>query len=95
MANDIKTAENALKPLEEEVKTLRDKKDASDEEKKVLSSKEAEMEAIRSTEEKAIKTYADSIPTIRQLIDIALLSNNLLKGEQLDAFLKRSVDLLK
>ena len=95
LANDIKTAENALKPLEEEVKTLRDKKDASDEEKKVLSSKEAEMEAIRSTEEKAIKTYADSIPTIRQLIDIALLSNNLLKGEQLDAFLKRSVDLLK
>ena len=95
LANDIKTAENALKPLEEEVKTLRDKKDASDEEKKVLSSKEVEMEAIRSTEEKAIKTYADSIPTIRQLIDIALLSNNLLKGEQLDAFLKRSVDLLK
>ena len=95
LANDSKTAENALTPLEEEVKTLRDKKDASDEEKKVLSSKEAEMEAIRSTEEKAIKTYADSIPTIRQLIDIALLSNNLLKGEQLDAFLKRSVDLLK
>ena len=95
LANDIKTAEDTLKPLEEEVKTLRDKKDATDDEKKELSSKESEMETIRATEDKAIKTYADSIPAVRQLIDIALLSNNLLKGEQLDAFLKRSVDLLK
>ena len=33
--------------------------------------------------------------TISQLIDLALLQNGILKGEALDKFLKRSVDLLK
>ena len=33
--------------------------------------------------------------TIYQLIDLALLQNGMLKGEALDKFLKRSVDLLK
>lgn len=33
--------------------------------------------------------------TISQLIDLALLQNGMLKGEALDKFLKRSVDLLK
>ncbi|MDR0755177.1 MAG: molecular chaperone HtpG, partial [Prevotellaceae bacterium] len=32
---------------------------------------------------------------IKQLIDIALLSNNKLKGEALASFAKRSVELLK
>ncbi|MBO5586563.1 MAG: molecular chaperone HtpG [Prevotella sp.] len=33
--------------------------------------------------------------TVSQLIDLALLQNGMLKGEALDKFLKRSVDLLK
>jgi molecular chaperone HtpG len=32
---------------------------------------------------------------VHQLIDIALLSNGMLKGEGLDRFLKRSIGLLK
>jgi len=31
---------------------------------------------------------------VRQLVDIALLSNNMLKGEDLNRFVKRSIELL-
>jgi len=31
---------------------------------------------------------------VKQLIDIALLSNNMLKGEDLNRFIKRSIELL-
>ena len=38
--------------------------------------------------------YVANQPIIRQLVDIALLSNGMLKGEALSNFIKRSVDLL-
>ena len=79
----------------EEIKKIRENKDATDEEKKTAADKETEIENLRKTEHDAVKTYADATPLVRQLIDIALLSGNLLKGEELDKFLKRSVDLLQ
>ena len=42
----------------------------------------------------AVTEWANSQDTVKQLIDIALLSNGLLKGEALSNFLKRSIDLL-
>lgn len=40
-----------------------------------------------------VKFAADS-KELRQLVDLALLSNNLLRGEALSAFIKRSVDMM-
>lgn len=37
----------------------------------------------------------NNVKMIKQLIDIALLSQNLLKGEALTGFIKRSVDIIK
>ena len=39
--------------------------------------------------------YAKGNSIVHQLIDLALLQNGMLKGAALDAFLKRSVDLIK
>ena len=64
-------------------------------EKKELEEKEKEAENLRNDENKAIDSYAKTNPLVRQIIDIALLGNNLLKGKALDEFLKRSVELLK
>lgn len=44
---------------------------------------------------KAIVADTSKTDTISQLIDLALLQNGMLKGQALDKFLKRSVDLLK
>jgi len=42
-----------------------------------------------------IAQLAASQPSVGQLIDLALLSTNLLKGEVLSRFVKRSVEIMK
>ena len=42
-----------------------------------------------------IANYAKDNSIVHQLIDLALLQNGMLKGAALNAFLKRSVDMIK
>lgn len=49
----------------------------------------------RTAEEKTISDYAAGQPLIKQLIDLALLGNGLLRGQGLNDFINRSVSLLK
>ena len=44
---------------------------------------------------KKCKTDAAQNKVVRQLIDLALLQNGMLKGEALNNFVKRSIDLIK
>ena len=63
-----------------------------------LKGQEARLAAIRQAQDKktaVIADYAKSNSIVHQLIDLALLQNGMLKGEALDKFLKRSVDLIK
>ena len=87
--------EESIDSINKTVAELRDKKDATEAEKLQITENEAKAESIRKEENEAIRTYAASNPLIKQLIDLALLGNNLLKGQALDEFLKRSVELLK
>ena len=87
--------EQSISELNKRISELRDNKEASDDEKKELEEKEKEAENLRNDENKTIDSYAETNPLVRQIIDIALLGNNLLKGKALDEFLKRSVELLK
>ena len=41
-----------------------------------------------------IATYAAKNDIVHQLIDLAMLQNGMLKGEALDKFLRRSVDMI-
>ena len=56
---------------------------------------EDEMAELRKQSDQIISQYAATNTTVRQLIDLALLSNNMLKGEALSQFVQRSFDLLK
>lgn len=58
--------------------------------------KKIDEETTKVREEKKshyVKFAAES-KELRQLVDLALLSNNLLRGEALSAFIKRSVDMM-
>ncbi len=108
VAEIMKEAENALssqvKPLSESIDAKTNdieklRKDApegklSDEQKAESARLEAEVEKLRDEQEKLIAAYASTQPKIKQLIDLALLGNGLLKGEQLSKFIARSVELL-
>ncbi len=48
----------------------------------------------RNKENRLSKEYASSQPLVRQAIDLALLANGLLRGHDLDEFIRRSVALL-
>ena len=61
---------------------------------KQISDLEAEVTKNRSKEEEIIKNYASGIANVKQIIDLALLQNGLLKGEALSAFIRRSASLL-
>lgn len=91
----VSPIETAIDVENKAAQALREKKDATDDEKKQAAEHEAKAESLRNEENADIKTYADTVPAIRQIIDIALLGNNLLRGEDLDKFLRRSIDLLK
>ena len=56
----------------------------------VLNSNHKLMNQLLATEDQEVK-----VKMIKQLIDLALLSQNLLKGEALTGFIKRSVDIIK
>lgn len=84
--------------LEETRKKIDDSKSASEEEKKgwnaSIEKNENEAGEIRKQNEKTISDYASSQPVVLQIIDLALLRSNLLKGEALKQFINRSISML-
>lgn len=65
-----------------------------DDQQKQVNVLEENVEAARNAETKIIKEYASSRPLVKQVIDLALLANGLLKGRELSDFIARSVKLL-
>jgi molecular chaperone HtpG len=93
--------EDRVTPLRAEIDTLNKeiadaRKKAEDEKSNVpdLSDKETKVGELRNEEEKIVKEYASTQPNVRQVIDLALLRNGLLRGEALDAFIRRTVELM-
>ncbi len=63
-------------------------------EKDDLEKLHKELETIESSRKEILETYGSENKIVKQLIDLALLANNMLKGEDLSTFVKRSVELL-
>ena len=105
--SEAATAE-ALKPILAELKgqearlaairQAQDKKkydEITQEERDQKAEAEKAVQAEKDKKTAVIADYAKSNSIVHQLIDLALLQNGMLKGEALDRFLKRSVDLIK
>ncbi len=89
-----------LTEVNNEIAKLNDaRKDKKDEEipvadKEALKTAENKASELRKQQEAIYAEYAQSNSLIKQLVDLALLSNNLLKGEALSRFVKRSFEML-
>ena len=64
-------------------------------EKDELFEIEKDITAAKSEKEGILAEYAAGDDIIKQLIDITLLQNNMLSGEALNNFVKRSIELMK
>lgn len=104
---EAKTAD-ALKPVAGEIKGLearlaalhqsQDKKkpdEITEEEKNDVRDTQKALEDEKKKKKDILSDYAKGNPVVHQLIDLALLQNGMLKGAALDAFLKRSVEMIK
>ena len=67
----------------------------SQSEKDELFEIEKEITAAKSQKEAVLAEYAAGNNTVKQLIDITLLQNNMLTGEALNNFVKRSIEMMK
>lgn len=66
----------------------------TDEQSEELKSLEGSVAASREEQNKIISDYASQQSDVNQLIDLALLGNGLLRGEHLNKFIRRSVELM-
>ena len=96
-----------LKPIEAELKGLQARLDAlrqsqgkkkpeevTQEEKDDLQNTEKSLNEQRDKKNKVLADYAGNNKVVHELIDLALLQNGMLKGEALDKFVKRSVEMI-
>jgi molecular chaperone HtpG len=66
----------------------------SQHEKDDLDKMRKELDAVNNNRRELLEAYGKENKIVKQLIDLALLANNMLRGEDLSLFVKRSVELL-
>lgn len=76
--------------LRSEIKDNKPTDEQAAEEKSLTES----VEKARKEKEEIISKYAEEKPVVKQVIDLALLANGLLRGRDLSEFIKRSVEML-
>ena len=89
--DDTNNRRNALKKSHEGKKD----EEIPTAEKDELSELDKKWNEPKTKKEAVLAGYAAQNPVVRQLIDLALLQNGMLKGEALNNFVKRSIELIK
>ena len=105
--SEVHTSE-ALKPILAEIRgqearlvalhqeqTKKKPEKITQEEKDDVHNTEKAIQDEKAKRDEIVANYAKDNSIVHQLIDLALLQNGMLKGAALEAFLKRSVDLIK
>ena len=101
LSDSLKPIESELKGQEARLAALNqqtDKKkpeEVTQEEKDDKAATQKAIDEQKAKRQQLISDYAAKNNVVHQLIDLALLQNGMLKGAALDAFLRRSIDLIK
>jgi len=90
---ELSELSNKLQQLKENHKNKKEEEIPA-EEKEELTTLEKRIDELKEKRKSVLAAFASNYKTVRQLIDLALLGNNMLKGEALANFVKRSIDLM-
>jgi molecular chaperone HtpG len=99
-AEELEKIEEKIKPLSDSKAELdnanKDKKEEEikQEEKDRTEELTKKITELEDKKEKVLNKFGASDKKVRQLIDLALLANGMLKGEELTRFVKRSIELM-
>lgn len=96
-----------VSPIDENIKALQTKIDeltkahqgkkdeeVPQQEKEELENTKKEVADLKEKQKVIFREFAEKENMVRQLIDLALLANNMLKGEALNNFVKRSTEMI-
>ncbi len=81
---DLREAQNKKKPEE-----------ITEAEKEDMTNTNEKLNELRQQRDRIFADYAKDNQLVSQLIDLALLSNGMLKGESLSRFIKRSAEMIR
>lgn len=99
-SSEIDAIEDEAAPVKKDLEALntltKDKKDEeiSTEEKNKKEELQKKISELNGKRKAVFEKFAADNKLVKQLIDLALLANNMLRGEDLTKFVKRSVELL-
>ncbi len=93
MDEKIRPLETARADIEKNNKGKKDE-DIPQSDKDRIAELEGKIKELKEKRDEILKKFGKGNKIAGQLVDIALLSNNMLKGEDLSRFVKRSIDLL-
>ena len=88
--DDTTKQRDALKKKQEGKKD----EDIPTSEKDELKDLDKKLDELKGKKDAIFTGYAEKNKVVRQLVDLALLQNNMLKGEALNNFVKRSIELI-
>ncbi len=96
----LKKIDDKLEPLrssklelDSAIKDLK-KEEIKQEDKDRIAELETKITELNSKRNEILNNFGNENKLVQQLTDLALLSNNMLKGEELIKFVKRSIDLI-
>ena len=101
LAEQLKPIEGEIKGQEARLAALNQQtekkkpEEITQEEKDDKANTQKAIDEQKAKKQQLISDYAAKNDVVHQLIDLALLQNGMLKGEALDKFLQRSVELIK
>ncbi|PVX52489.1 molecular chaperone HtpG [Balneicella halophila] len=95
LEGEITPFNEKIAKLEAEEKAIDESKDADEVKKDKREKLTEKLSSERKQKEELLSNFGKDNELVKQLTDLALLSNNMLKGEDLAAFVKRSVGMIK
>lgn len=100
IGDELKKADEAIEPVQKEFDEISTKNaskkedELTEEEKQQRTDVQKKLDDLKAEREEKLKEFGKDQKIVKQLIDLGLLANNMLKGEDLNKFVKRSVELL-
>lgn len=100
LSTELAKIDEKIKPLSETKADLdkanKEKKEEEikQEDKDRLEELSKKIKDLEDKKDKALKKFGSSNKLVKQIIDLALLANGMLKGEDLSRFVKRSIELI-
>lgn len=101
LGQELATLREELTSLKKEQEVLEEaqkgkkEEEVPQEEKEKLEDVKKKIDAVEDDKRKKLEAFGKDHPLARQLVDLALLANGMLKGEDLDKFVRRSVELIQ